>query len=375
MTSDQDVFPAAYRRLMLAYPRWYRRERAAEMLTTMLDEAPVGTRRPGLRHAVDVVVGGVRCRFRLPRGRESRAVAVVVAAFTGVLASAGAGLAVWQAMETVPTSAQAIAVARTAVPLPPVAPPRVGLDPLELNYGHRDLASPGLPAGADPGTGRFAFDYRVPPEKVAATARQARERLLAAGWRVGAVQQGPDDVKDGIVVPNENSDFWAARDDLVVQVEAIGGPIGDAPSIRVDVHHQISGRVTAAALAGMLTGLVAGWLVAGSMLRAHRRHQRRELRVLMEVGAAVGVPCAGLVVLIAGGLALGAAAEGGWNAQDSLAPAAAFLADTPVFPGGRELALVALACALIEAVLAALAPSTGGEVLPARTPGDRSPVH
>jgi hypothetical protein len=36
----------AYRRLMWAYPRWYRRERGAELVTTLLDDAAPGQRWP-----------------------------------------------------------------------------------------------------------------------------------------------------------------------------------------------------------------------------------------------------------------------------------------------------------------------------------------
>ena len=58
----------SYRRLLLAYPGWHRRERGLEMLTTMLDAAEPGRRRPAVADVLDILWGGLRCRFRPPRG-------------------------------------------------------------------------------------------------------------------------------------------------------------------------------------------------------------------------------------------------------------------------------------------------------------------
>ncbi|MCW6007517.1 hypothetical protein K1W54_23650, partial [Micromonospora sp. CPCC 205371] len=78
-----------YRLLLHAYPRWYRRERGTEMLTTLLDAAEPGQQRPHPRDALDLLLGGLRCRFAVPRGpafAAHLAYAVVVAAFTGLAA-------------------------------------------------------------------------------------------------------------------------------------------------------------------------------------------------------------------------------------------------------------------------------------------------
>src|SRR5262249_42107268 len=48
--------------LLRAYPAWYRRERAGEMLGTLLEAAPPGQRWPSRRDARSLVTGGLRLR-------------------------------------------------------------------------------------------------------------------------------------------------------------------------------------------------------------------------------------------------------------------------------------------------------------------------
>jgi hypothetical protein len=48
--------------LLHAYPAWYRRERAGEMLGTLLEASPPGRRWPSFRDARALVVGGLRVR-------------------------------------------------------------------------------------------------------------------------------------------------------------------------------------------------------------------------------------------------------------------------------------------------------------------------
>lgn len=48
--------------LLHAYPGWYRRERAGEMLGTLLEASPPGRRWPSLRDARALVIGGLRIR-------------------------------------------------------------------------------------------------------------------------------------------------------------------------------------------------------------------------------------------------------------------------------------------------------------------------
>ncbi|MEV4538849.1 hypothetical protein AB0J82_34260 [Asanoa sp. NPDC049518] len=75
-----------YRRLLLAYPRAYRRARADEIVTTLMEGAPPDRVRPPAGDAWDLVRGGLRQRFAPPHGRGYAAVAVVCAAAAAYLA-------------------------------------------------------------------------------------------------------------------------------------------------------------------------------------------------------------------------------------------------------------------------------------------------
>jgi hypothetical protein len=48
--------------LLRSYPAWYRRERAGEMLDTLLEANPPGRRWPSIRDARALVIGGMRVR-------------------------------------------------------------------------------------------------------------------------------------------------------------------------------------------------------------------------------------------------------------------------------------------------------------------------
>jgi hypothetical protein len=48
--------------LLRAYPGWYRRERAGEMLDTLLEASPPGARWPSFRDARSLLMGGLRVR-------------------------------------------------------------------------------------------------------------------------------------------------------------------------------------------------------------------------------------------------------------------------------------------------------------------------
>jgi hypothetical protein len=89
------------------------------MLTTMLDAAEPGRRRPAVADVQDMIRGGMRCRLRPPRGVRPRAAAVIVALFAALAGSTiGARWAVSRFAPT-PTEAQAAAAAGIALGQPP----------------------------------------------------------------------------------------------------------------------------------------------------------------------------------------------------------------------------------------------------------------
>lgn len=77
-----------YRRLLLAYPAWYRRERGDEMLDTLLAAAPYGRTWLSLRDASALIMGGLRVRA----GQNQR-----LTTATGLRLAVLFGVALWLA--------------------------------------------------------------------------------------------------------------------------------------------------------------------------------------------------------------------------------------------------------------------------------------
>ena len=101
--TDTDLLWRRCKRLLAAYPNWYRDERGLEMLTTMLDAARPDQRRPALHDLRDVLMAGLLCRLRPPRPVGYRIVAGLVASFPAIV---GATLLGWLAVSalTPPTT-------------------------------------------------------------------------------------------------------------------------------------------------------------------------------------------------------------------------------------------------------------------------------
>jgi hypothetical protein len=241
----------AYRRLMWAYPRWYRQERGTEMVTALLDDAAPGQRRPPRTDVVDLLTGGVRARLRPPRDLGVRLVCVLVALY---LALVGAAAAVLLSGYTgPPTEAQAIAAATTAVP---VQPHNVPGPPVRC-----DTVCPPFD-GAD-----AVVAYQTPPDSTDTTvvrftnpgieAAQARDRLIAAGWTVGPLRSQPDGFRW----------FDAAEGDLEMHVTFF---LPD-DSLTVNVSKSFQVAALARLLIGLAVGFIAGWLAIVWVMQRYRR--------------------------------------------------------------------------------------------------------
>jgi hypothetical protein len=260
----------SYRRLMWAYPRWYRRERGAELLTTLLDAAAPGQQRPTSTDVRDLVGGGIRTRMRPPRTAIARAVAVQVALYVAVLGAA-AGI-LMSGYPGPPAEAEAIAAAMVAVPQPP-----------------RNLPGPVLECDmlcADPVPGddvtafRRTWDYtdsvhimyRPPPDQVSTVVTQARQRLAGAGWRVTPLRVQ----NDGFV------SFEASKGRLALMVTGQTAQNGDG-SLGIGVTKSRSTGAVLWLVGGAVAGLLTGWLLAAWALQRFRRHRdlrRRAVTVL-----------------------------------------------------------------------------------------------
>ncbi|MEJ3750270.1 hypothetical protein WEI85_44305 [Actinomycetes bacterium KLBMP 9797] len=333
--SDQDSLERWYRWLLRAYPRRYRRARATEMLTTLLDGAEPGQRRPHPGDALDLLLGGLRCRFAIPRGPAYLAVAAMVAAFVGLGAAATVGRVTWGTAAPAPDLASARAAAAVAVPLPESGGPGRYDDPLALNYGD-DTG----PRAMRPGSARAEFSYVAPADRsVSDLVGQARARLVADGWRAEPLERS-----------DHLSGFWASKGERVVLVRGYFG-LSNTDSLAVNVHHRAAGWFTPAVGAALGAGSAAGWLLAGWALRRFRRHGARgRLTTVL-----LGVPSlftAGMVVLAGAYQALIVGLEGGWAPNDSLFAAAAFA-------GAGPLAGLATAGLMLAGALVARSPRPG----------------
>jgi hypothetical protein len=253
MTSEtwpaSPVLVRRYRRLLLAYPRDYRRRQGAEILTTLMDGAGPDRERPTAAEIRDVVAGGLRQRFRLPVGRLVVLVAIMTALSAGGL-GAGAGSAIgWATAQRPPTDAAFGELARQALGTPP-APQHVTHAREALGISWQVMAAG--PAGEQS------------PERV-------RSRLEAAGWRVDPPRPGRSQVwlsgPDGVIeVPLDVVDILAERDGIALDVT-----IATQRSGRPDLDHLNGADLTATpaepaaavplTAAGALLGLLAGWLL------------------------------------------------------------------------------------------------------------------
>jgi hypothetical protein len=311
-----DRLRRAYERLLWAYPRWYRRERGTELVTTLLDDAEPGRRRPTPAEAFDLVRGGLRTRLRLPGGLGVRAVAFLVTLYVAVIGAAvGVSLT---GFPGAPSDEQAIAAAMVAVPQQPRNEPGMAIrcDIICPEWNGRDdvVAFVGSIERDD----RVVVYHNPPRDRVPDTVAQARDRLAARGWQVTRL----DVVDDGF------TSFSASDGRLNLTLSGWTGDnkgLNPTASVRIAVSKVFPASMVVMALVlGFVGGLLVGRLVAAWALQRFQRHplQRR-------VAAAV---VAGPFLTIAPFLIVGAA----WVllVLSFLDPAKGVQAPLLVVPGG-----------------------------------------
>lgn len=84
MPSTDPFLARRYRRLLRCYLGDWRRARAAEVITLLLDTAPAGR----TRETADLVRGGLRCRLGRPASRTVVTWAALAAVICGLFAGA-----------------------------------------------------------------------------------------------------------------------------------------------------------------------------------------------------------------------------------------------------------------------------------------------
>ncbi|GIJ58269.1 hypothetical protein [Virgisporangium aurantiacum] len=231
-----------YRRLLLAYPRAYRRRHGAEILTTLMDAAGPGRDRPAGREVRNLLAGGLRQRFRLPVGRTMIAVAVLSALVVGALGSAAGSALGWATAPALPTDSTLGRVVGVALGQP----------------AHQDIEGDGQLFGLRQ---RAMMGMVVP---VGWSADEARARLAAEGWRVGPIQTRETTVHyadDGTTLPADTLTFVAVRDGTEIMVTGVMER-RYSPQVMVMVQQTEPWSVLPLTLAGLIAGLLAGWLLA-----------------------------------------------------------------------------------------------------------------
>lgn len=350
----------AYRRLLLCYPRSFRRERGLEVVTTLMDAAEPGRTKPTRSEAANLILSGLKWRFRLPSGPAYRLAAVLAAMLIGLAASAAASEAVWRASPTMPTDATVEAIGRSVTALTPVQGPNPsasysGCDRADTNESCESL----VPAGADPVVTHTWLAYKVPGAEVNAWVDQARARFTADGWQLGRTVYSHSD--QAIAEYPEQTIFWAAKGDLVVRI--MGDPTekyAGIPNVIIGVHQQAPPMVTVAAVAGLLLGVAVGWAFAGWALRAFQRHNTPG-RVAMLVVGAPGLCIAAAAGVAALVLAYYYATALGWSHQDSRFPYLVLNYDRAIaVAGGISLLLSAAVAAVAPRVRASAAETSDG---------------
>ena len=280
---ESDALERRYRRLLLAYPRAYRRCHGTEILTTLMDAVAPGRDRPTGREVRNLLAGGLRQRFRLPVGRSMIAVAVLSALVVGAFGGAVGSALGWATAPAPPTDADLGMVATVAVGQP------TGHDIQRDTqvFGLRPRAFMGLvvPAGW--------------------TADAARQRLAADGWRVGPIQTRVTTVHydDGTTLPADNVMFVAERNGTEILVSGVMER-RYSPHAMVMAHGTEPWPVLPLTLAGLIAGLLAGWLLA-----ARVGYRVRRLSPWMQMPPLIAASVAGLALGLSGLLTFRAVGE------------------------------------------------------------------
>jgi hypothetical protein len=250
-----------YRRLLLTYPRSYRRRRGAEIVTTLLDAAPVDRAWPTRAEVVDLLTGGLRFRFRV-WGAAGIVGAVCAATVTAVALGALGGYLGWQTAQPLPSNADALRMVE------PALPPGTSVEPqrwdfiFDNNPKYTDPRWMYLVGGTDEyRAGKVFFQLTYPNDRPARELVDgAEQRMRGAGWR-------PAGTDSSGCCPEST----VYRDGWLVEVFSEGYLDESHYGLQVAVSRTTPAAVLPLTTAGLLAGGVAGWLLAAWVFRRLHR--------------------------------------------------------------------------------------------------------
>jgi hypothetical protein len=251
-----------YRRLLLCYPRQYRRARGEEIVATLLDLAGPDRVRPTVREAGNLVRHGLRCRLGRPDSRTVVLWAALTAVAWGLFTGAFATRLAWETARPLPSQAAATDLFTRVLGQDTAG--QVGVDPAQFVVFGQPLGWHNLhvlfsPDAGEYQQGRAMVSLNGPVGGDRRSLLDAtRARLLADGWHLTRVQCTSCD-------PPQYVTFTARRGDDVLSLEFA---LGDQGSLGGTYAHIDLTRATPPlaypfGVLGVLLGVAFGWLAFG----------------------------------------------------------------------------------------------------------------
>ncbi|GLW35914.1 hypothetical protein [Actinoplanes regularis] len=263
----------SYRRLLLAYPRFYRRERGLEILTTLMDAAEPGQTRPSRGEAMYLLLIGLRYRF-VPPNWISGVAAALVTIWVAVVFSGAGALAVFAAQRPDPPRLAALSDELAGQPAATSMDDAGGQPAMTAYFA---ATSNVLQTFGDEG---WSGSLPVPEEQnrgyvvqdSTAVVDAAYQRLQRDGWTMGARVSGV---------------FWAERDGALIRVAA---PY-DLAAVDISWYPVEPPGLPAGAIAGFVIGGLLAWQAMTWLAHRVSRTAPATRRRLLLLGVPALVAC------------------------------------------------------------------------------------